>query len=100
LTAGSLNAFGPAAYAGTDDAMVLTNGGGFFNSSSENFGTRTDMAVGNAIVAGQDAPRRTLLRFDVSSLAGNYSSIQSADLTLYVSGTPASSGQLNVFRLA
>lgn len=95
---GSSNAL-TGTYSGTDDVMMMTNGGGFFNSSTDNFGLRSDMAVGNTGGSAEHI-RRDLVRFDVSSLTGQYSSINSATLRLYVTGAPAGTGTVNLFRLA
>jgi hypothetical protein len=97
---GFSNAF-TGTYSGTDDLMMMTNGGGYFFSSTDNFGARGDMAVGNTGASAEHI-RRDLVRFDVSSLAGQYTSINSATLRLYVTGyaLPVGGGTVNVFRMA
>lgn len=63
-------------YAGTEDNQIMDPGTGFQNA---NIGGRNTFQLGNA---SSITTRRALLRFDVSSLAGLYNSIDSATITL------------------
>ena len=73
-------------YAGTEDNQILDPGTGFDDA---NVGGRNTFQLGNASPA---STRRCLLRFDVSSLAGRFTSIDSATITLKKSNLPAGSG--------
>lgn len=88
-------------YTGVEDTMVLHND---FGIAGNNFGGRTDFAVGEQLSSSQLHPRRALLRFDVTSLAGQYASINSVTLRLTISsnasGAGAGSDVIQLFREA
>lgn len=73
-------------YAGTEDNQILDPGTGFDNA---NVGGRNTFQLGNGSPV---STRRLLLRFDVSSLAGKFTSIDSATITLKKANGPAGSG--------
>ena len=73
-------------YAGTEDNQILDPGTGFDNA---NVGGRNTFQLGNA---SPISTRRLLLRFDVSSLAGKFTSIDSATITLKKANLPAGPG--------
>ena len=77
---------GIGGYAGTDDNQMLDPGTGFQN---DNIGARNAIQLGNA---SSITTRRSILRFDVSSLAGLYSSIDSATITLRKANGPTGGG--------
>lgn len=77
---------GISGYAGTDDNFLMDPGTGFQN---ENMGARNATQLGNA---SPISTRRVILRFDVSSLAGLYSSIDSATITLRKANGPTGGG--------
>jgi hypothetical protein len=73
-------------YAGTEDNQIMDPGTGFQNA---NIGARNTFQLGNA---SSITTRRGLLRFDVSSLAGLYNSIDSATITLRKANGPTGGG--------
>ena len=75
---GAAGPFG-GTYAGTEDVMLVSNNGN--GQVDQNFGGRDDFEVGEVPV--QNDPRHSLIRFDVSSLAGQYATINSITLRLY-----------------
>jgi RNA polymerase sigma-70 factor (ECF subfamily) len=80
------------AYAGVEDVQLLEW------ASGANFGMRDNFDVGNA-VANKSA--RTLLRFDLSALAGKYRRLRSATLRLHVTSQKIQNwGRVEVYRLA
>lgn len=87
----------------TEDTLIESNGLDFQFSEDDNFGARSDMGFGSAAlgptIAGQRAPRNVLVRFNVSSLAGQYSSISSVILRLYTTGFPTTPGTGEMYRL-
>lgn len=84
-------------YSGVQDVMLLVNGGS--NSAAENFGARAEMNVGSMGYPGDPYYRRSLIKFDLTSLAGQASSIQSVTLR-FVSNALAGSGTVDLFRVA
>jgi hypothetical protein len=78
-------------YAGTSDNTLLT---GSNTARNANYG-----AFRTFLVAGGAKPRRALLRFDLSSLAGNYTSIDHATLHLTIDSFTGS-GTVSVYRIA
>jgi hypothetical protein len=77
---------GISGYAGTDDNQLMDPGTGFQN---DNMGARNATQLGNA---SSITTRRVILRFDVSSLAGLYNSIDSATITLRNANGPTGGG--------
>jgi len=73
-------------YAGTEDNQLLDPGTGFHNA---NVGGRNTFQLGNG---SPITTRRTILRFDITSLTGRYISIDSATITLKKSNSPAGPG--------
>ena len=73
-------------YAGTEDNQILDPGTGFDDA---NVGGRNAMQLGNGSAI---STRRSILRFDVTSLAGQFLSIDSASITLKKVNAPAGSG--------
>lgn len=65
-------------YTGAEDTMVLTQGG----NSTDNFGQRGDFSAGRRDFAG-GGTAHGLVRFDITSLNGQYTSINSVTLRLY-----------------
>jgi hypothetical protein len=92
--------FGGGNYAGTDDVVLVSNNGG---QQDQNFGARDDFAAGEGSTPNV-LPRHSLMRFNVTSLAGQYSVINSVTLRLYPSGVDFDAGlgpdNLQVFRLS
>lgn len=72
-------------YTGVQDTMLLNNLGG---QTDNNFGARTDLDVGT--FSGSNSARHALLRFDLTSMAGQYSTITGVTLRLTFSDTLAS----------
>jgi hypothetical protein len=66
-------------YAGTSDTMLYSNTG---QLEDQNFGARTNMEAGQVDLANNR--RRSLIRFDVTALSGQVSSIDSVTLRLFV----------------
>ena len=94
LRDGAINPVTGQAYAGTEDVMIIEW------APASNFGGRGDFDVGNAS-ATQSA--HTLIRFDLSSLAGIAKEITSATLRLTESSagySPAGAGTVQLYRLA
>lgn len=79
---GTAAPFGGGYYTGAQDTMILTNSGGQQNL---NFGGRTDFDVGT--FNGSGTARHTLIRFDLTSLAGQFSTITGVTLRLTFSDT-------------
>ena len=73
-------------YAGTEDNQILDPGTGFDDA---NVGGRNAIQLGNASAI---STRRGLLRFDVTSLAGLFISIDSATITLKKVNGPTGGG--------
>jgi hypothetical protein len=78
-------------YAGTSDNTLLT---GSNTARNANYG-----AFRTFLVAGDTKPRRALLQFDLSSLVGNYTSIDRATLYLTINSFTGS-GTVSVYRIA
>lgn len=97
---GATTPFLGGTYSGTRDTMLYSNGGGYFNSTTDNRGIVPSFDVGNAGALGTDANRRAIIKFDISSLAGQYTTINSVTLRLTASGNVAGSQTINLFRLA
>jgi hypothetical protein len=91
---GAASPFGGGVYHGTEDNTLILQGGNTF----DNWGGRQTLQIG---YSGADA-RKDLLRFNVSSLAGEYLSIESVQLRLYVNLAPAlgEADLVNVFRVS
>lgn len=84
-------------YAGADDAMLVINGAG---NQDQNFGARTNFEVGE-IPLQTNALRHTLMRFDVTALAGQYTSIDAVTLRLFpLSVDTLADDTVNAFRVA
>lgn len=79
---GATAPFGGGTYTGVQDTMVLTNSGG---QTDDNFGGRTDLDVG--AFNGSGTVRHTLIRFDLTSMAGQFNSITGVTLRLTFSDT-------------
>jgi hypothetical protein len=92
--------FGGGSYAGTDDVVLVSNNAG---QQDQNFGAREDFAAGEGSTQNV-LPRHSLMRFDVTSMAGQYSLINSVTLRLYPTGVDFDAGlgpdNLQVFRLS
>lgn len=82
-------------YTGTRDTMILSNGG---SHQDQNFGARTDFEVGT--YSGPTTKRHDLVRFDITSLAGQFGAINSVTLRLFVTSEKAGTDTVQVFRLA
>lgn len=83
-----------------DDTCIVQDGG----ADDNNFGGRNELLLSNNNTAGSNR-RFGLLRFDLSSIAGQYASIDSATLKLRLrsggSRTVPTTGQiLDIFRIA
>ena len=76
---GSPDPFFGGTYSGTEDTMILTNNGG---QKDQNFGGRTNVELGESSGLS-DGRRHVLVRFDLSSLAGQFSAINSVTLRLF-----------------
>lgn len=96
---GATTPFLGGTYTGTQDTMLYSNGGGYFNSTTDNRGIVPSFDVGNAGALGTDANRRAIIKFDISGLAGQYTTIDSVTLRLTASGNVGGSQTINVFRL-
>lgn len=85
-------------YWGTEDTMVLTNLGG---QQDQNLGLHNRLEIGSAFPTfqGIDARRHSLIRFDVTSLAGQYKQINSVTLRLSVIAAEGAD-TIQVFQLA
>lgn len=80
-------------YVGTEDAMILDQGGG---TGTDNFGARDDWEVGSNAAA----VRHALLRFNITSMAGQYTTINSVTLKLTVNYANGAADTLQLFRFA
>lgn len=101
---GATTPFLGGTYTGTADNTLYNNADGYFNSSTDNRGTVPGIEVGNAggvpaSGASTEANRRSLLRFNVSSLNGQFTSINSVTLRLTTTAGVQGSGLINLFRL-
>ena len=101
---GATTPFLGGTYTGAEDNTLYTNADGYFNSATDNRGTVPGIEVGNAggvpaAGASTEANRRSLLRFNVSSLNGQFTSINSVTLRLTTSAGVQGSGLINLFRL-
>lgn len=84
-------------YTGAEDTHLIE---AFNDPRNQNFGARTDMSIGNG---GVNAFGRAhaLVRFDVSSLAGQFASIDAAKVRLYYAGTPSlSAGSFSAYQVS
>jgi hypothetical protein len=77
---GAAAPFGGDLYTGCQDAMLVSNNG---NQTDQNFGGRSDFEVGES-PSIPSSPRHTLIRFDVTSFAGQFLSISNVTLRLFV----------------
>ena len=96
---GSPDPFLGGTYTGAEDTMILTNTGG---SQDQNFGARFDFEVGDASFAPFPSGsflRHDLVRFDITSLAGQFSTIDGVTLRLFVNFLEGSD-TIQAFRLA
>ena len=93
---GEADPFTGVEFDGTQDTMIITNAG---DQQDQNYGGYTIMTAGSAVNFGFGGPRRSLLRFDVSSFAGRYSRINSVTLRLTLTGAEGT-GTVQVFQLA
>ena len=84
-------------YAGADDAMLVINGVG---NQDQNFGARANFEVGEFPLQS-NALRHTLMRFDVTALAGQYASVDAVTLRLFpISVDTLAPDSVNAFRVA
>jgi hypothetical protein len=84
-------------YTGAEDVMLVNNAGG---ATDQNFGGRADFEVGE-VPAGPLELRHTLMRFDVSPLAGRFAIIDGVTLRLYPTVVQSTTPDaLQVFRLS
>ena len=84
-------------YAGADDTMLVINGAG---NTDQNFGARTNFEVGED-PGGSNALRHTLMRFDVTALAGQYASIDAVTLRLFpIAVNTVGADSMQAFRVA
>jgi hypothetical protein len=91
---GNATPFIGGTYSGTRDAALVVGGG----NTTDNLGARGDFEVG---VLGAGAQRHALVRFDVTSLAGQYSSINGVTLRLYPSFVDTvAADAIQLYRLA
>lgn len=87
-------------YEGAEDTMILQNNDAA-GQRNQNYGARAEFFVGEASAANGFWPRRSLIRYDLSSLAGEYEKICRVTLRLKVSDvTGDKDGILRVHRLA
>lgn len=91
---GSPTPFIGGTYAGTQDTMIITQGG----SEEDNFGGRGNMEVGT--INSGSGVRHGLVRFNITSLNGQFSTINSVTLRFYVDFDEATVGNIQLFRLA
>jgi hypothetical protein len=89
---GSPDPFLGTNYLGTQDTHLLTNPGG----EDQNTGARTNIEFGSG--AG-GFNRHALMRFNITSFAGHFTSINSVQLKLYATGSNGAN-TLQMFRLA
>lgn len=92
---GANDPFTGTAYAGTEDLWLYNNGG--TNGVNDNTGGDLRVIAGGI---GGTAYRHELMRFNVSSLAGRFASINSVTLRLYFNGANANAGVIQVFAVA
>lgn len=86
-------------YEGVEDTMIVQNNDAA-GQRDQNFGARNSFFVGEAAAASGVWPRRSLIRYDLSSLAGEYEKICRVTLRLKVSDvTGDKDGILRVHRL-
>jgi hypothetical protein len=86
---GDFDPFLSGVYVSAQDTMIMMQGG----DGTGNFGARGDMEIGSFIgVSG--SPRRDLLRFNITSLAGKFSSIDSVTLRMYLNWNEPTSNYL------
>lgn len=91
---GSPDPFSGITYNGTEDAAMINRN---TDTRNQNFGSRANFFVA-------DTPTETdnsLIRFDITSMAGNFTSIDSVTLRLYYAGAnpPSEMGLIEVFEL-
>jgi hypothetical protein len=79
---GASTPFLGGAYSGNEDTMLARNNN-FNGAADQNFGGRADFAVGGR--ASDSFHRHSLIRFDVTSMAGEFSSIDAITLRLHFS---------------
>jgi hypothetical protein len=73
-------------YEGTEDTTIeCVSISWVGTNSNQNYGGREYIAVGRNVRFGFYGPQRSLLRFDIESLVGKYSNINSVTLRLYPS---------------
>jgi hypothetical protein len=83
-------------YSGTRDAAIVTGGG----NTTDNLGARGDFEVG-VLGPAVEARRHAVVRFDITSLAGQFLSINSVRLRLYPSFVQTSAADaIELYRLA
>jgi hypothetical protein len=94
---GAAAPFGGGVYAGCQDTMLVNNNG---SGTDQNFGGRSDFEVGES-PNFTSFSRHSLIRFDVTSFAGQFQSISNVTLRLYVTvaSLVETGDTLQVFRL-
>lgn len=92
---GANDPFTGVAYSGAEDLWLYNNGG--TNGVNDNTGGDGRVIVGGI---GGTAYRHELMRFDLGSLAGRFTSINSATLRLYFNGANSNTGIVQVFAVA
>lgn len=91
---GANDPFTGTAYAGTEDLWLFNNSGG---ATDQNTGGDGRVITGGL---GGVSDRHELMRFNLSSLVGRFSSINSVTLRLYFNGANTNTGTVQVFALA
>jgi|CXWL01.1.fsa_nt_gi hypothetical protein len=93
-------------YLGMEDTMIISNGldAGTQFSEADNFGARVDLNIGSAAlgatISGQRAPRNTMLRYNVSALSGQYTTINSVTLRLFTKTPGGGANTAQMYRIA
>lgn len=98
---GGTNAFTGSTYGGVDDTFVLRNNA--IGQTDYNYGGADFLQVGTLTGATSTSQRHAFIRFDLTSMAGQYGSIESATLRLYRNTSGAStenSNYVQLYRLA
>lgn len=95
---GANDPFTSSPYAGTGDAFLLSIPGNSGQHWLRNYGGKSTLASGT-VVANETSYTRDVIRFDLTSLAGEYASIDSVKLRLYVGSSDVSvANNLQLFR--
>lgn len=91
---GANDPFTGSAYAGNEDLWLFNNSGG---ATDQNTGADGRVIIGGV---GGTSYRHELMRFNLSSLAGQFGTIDSATLRLFWNGANSNTGTVQVFAVS